>query len=110
MKGFKRWTRFSRGLSTTSSPDASRRVPRLPSNLRRLDGDGARRVGGRSNSPGQPVVYMAQSVALAVLENLVHMSRQDYPTGYVVVTATIPDHVLILDHARFLSKVPEENR
>ncbi len=70
----------------------------------RLDGDGARRVGGRWNSPGQPVVYMAQSVALAVLENLVHMSRQDYPTGYVVVAATIPDHVLILDHTRFLSE------
>lgn len=29
------------------------------------------------------MVYMAQSVALAVLENLVHMSRQDFPTGYV---------------------------
>ena len=49
-----------------------------------LDGEGARRVGGRWNSPGRSVVYMAQSVALAVLENLVNMSRQDYPTGYVV--------------------------
>ena len=68
----------------------------------RLDGEGARRVGGRWNSPGRPVVYMAQSVALAVLENLVHMSRQDYPTGYVVVEATIPDHVRILDSMRFL--------
>jgi RES domain-containing protein len=68
----------------------------------RLDGDGSRKVGGRWNSPGRPVVYMAQSVALAVLENLVHMSRLDYPTGYVVVQATIPDHVRILDHYRFL--------
>ena len=77
----------------------------------RLDGDGARRIGGRWNSPGRPVVYTAQSIALAVLENLVHVSRQDYPTGHVVVAATIPEHVLILDHARFLSKaVPEENR
>ncbi len=48
-----------------------------------LDGEGARGVGGRWNSPGRPFVYMAQSVALAVLENLVHMSRPDYPTGYV---------------------------
>jgi RES domain-containing protein len=63
----------------------------------RLDGEGARRFGGRWNSPGRPTVYMAQSPALAVLENLVHMSRQDYPTGYVVVTATIPDHVPVLD-------------
>jgi RES domain-containing protein len=68
----------------------------------RLDGEEARRVSGRWNSPGRPVVYMAQSVALAVLENLVHMSRQDYPTGYVVVEATIPDHVRILDSMRFL--------
>src|SRR5512141_1789195 len=62
-----------------------------------LDGEGARRVGGRWNSPGRPMVYTAQSVALAVLENLVHMSRQDYPSGYVIVAATIPDHVLVLD-------------
>jgi RES domain-containing protein len=63
----------------------------------RVDGEGARRVGGRWNSPGRPVVYMARSVALAALENLVHMSRQDYPVGYVVIAAVIPDHVLILD-------------
>jgi RES domain-containing protein len=44
---------------------------------------------------------MAQSVALAVLENLVHMSRQDYPTGYVVVAATVPDHVRIIGHHRY---------
>lgn len=56
-----------------------------------LDGEGARRVGGRWNSPGRPVVYMADSIALAVLENLVHLSRQDFPTGYVVIAARIPD-------------------
>jgi hypothetical protein len=44
---------------------------------------------------------MAQSAALAVLQNLVHMSRRD-PTGYVIVEATIPDHVRILDHHCFL--------
>ena len=37
-----------------------------------LNGEGARRVGGRWNSQGRPVVYMGQTVALAVLENLVH--------------------------------------
>jgi len=55
----------------------------------RLDGEGARLVGGRWNSPGRAVVYMAESVALAVLENLVHMSRQDFPTGYVCVAAVL---------------------
>ena len=62
----------------------------------RLDGEGARRVGARWNSPGYPVVYMAESVSLAVLENLVHMSRDDFPTGYVVVGAIIPNTVDIL--------------
>ena len=76
-----------------------------------LDGEGARRVGGRWNSPGRSVVYMAQSVALAVLENLVHLSRQDYPTGYVAVEARIPDHVRILDHIHFMDfATPAETR
>lgn len=62
----------------------------------RLDGEGARRVGGRWNSPGRRVVYMAETVALAVLENLVHMSREDFPAGYVCVAATLPDDIAIL--------------
>jgi hypothetical protein len=36
---------------------------------------------------------MAESVALAVLENLVHMSRQDFPNGYVCIAAVLPDSV-----------------
>ena len=47
-------------------------------------------------------MYVAQSVALEVLENLVHMSRQDYPIEYVIVEATIPDHVRILEYAQFV--------
>ncbi len=62
----------------------------------RLDGEGAKRVGGRWNSPGRAVVYMAENTALAVLENLVHLSRQDFPIGYVRVGAIIPDTVKIL--------------
>jgi len=63
----------------------------------RLDGDGARLVGGRWNSPGHAVVYMAESIALAVLENLVHMSRQDFPRGYVCVSATLPDLINVVE-------------
>lgn len=59
----------------------------------RLDGEGAKLVGGRWNSPGKPVVYTSHSISLAVLENLVHMAREDYPSGYVVVQAIIPDSV-----------------
>ncbi len=61
-----------------------------------LDGAGAQRVGGRWNSPGRPVIYMAETVSLAVLENLVHMGREDFPTSYVVVAATVPDNLNIL--------------
>ena len=62
----------------------------------RLDGEGARRVGGRWNSPGRAVVYMADSISLAVLENLVHLNREDFPVGYVVIGALLPSHVPIL--------------
>lgn len=63
----------------------------------RLDGEGAKLVGARWNSPGHAVVYMASSVSLAVLENLVHMTRDDFPVGYVLVSALIPDDVKIMN-------------
>jgi RES domain-containing protein len=40
-----------------------------------LDGEDAFRAGGRWNSPGKRMVYTAESVALAVLENLVHIAK-----------------------------------
>lgn len=39
-----------------------------------FDGEGARRVGGRFNSRGNAVVYTADSVVLALLEVMVHVS------------------------------------
>lgn len=39
---------------------------------------------------------MADSVSLAVLENLVHMRREDFPVGYVVIGAVIPNGVRVL--------------
>jgi RES domain-containing protein len=38
-----------------------------------FDGEGARLAGGRWNSKGVPVVYLASSLALAALELLVHI-------------------------------------
>jgi RES domain-containing protein len=38
-----------------------------------LSGEGARLYGGRWNSPGRPLVYAAESAALAVLEVRVHL-------------------------------------
>ena len=74
----------------------SRRVYRVCRSIyARLDGEGAKRAGGRWNSPGRAIVYMAESVSLAVLENLVHMSRGDFPAGYVCVSAVIPDDLTV---------------
>ncbi len=48
-----------------------------------FNGEGARRYGGRFNSPGVPVVYTAASLALATLELLVRVGRRERMTGYV---------------------------
>jgi len=48
---------------------------------------------------------MAESIALAVLENLVHMPRQDFPRGYVCVAALLPDGISSI-HEKDLRKHP----
>jgi len=42
-------------------------------------GEGARRTGGRWNSPGVPMVYTSEHKSLAVLEMLAHLSPGDMP-------------------------------
>jgi RES domain-containing protein len=44
---------------------------------------------------------MAESVSLAVLENLVHMNREDFPVGYVVIGAVIPNSLDVLSLDQF---------
>jgi RES domain-containing protein len=39
---------------------------------------------------------MAETISLAVLENLVHMTREDFPTGYVVVAAVVPEKIRMM--------------
>jgi RES domain-containing protein len=57
-----------------------------------LDGEGARRFGGRWNSPGRPAVYFADHPALAVLEVVVHLdvSPDDLPDDYVLLRVALP--------------------
>lgn len=84
-----------------------RRVYRVCRSLyARLDGEGAKRVGGRWNSPGRAVVYMAGSISLAVVENLVHMSKEDFPVGYVSVSALIPGELNILTAEELRKEFP----
>jgi RES domain-containing protein len=58
-----------------------------------FDGIGASTYGGRWNSPGKRVVYTSTSLALAVLEVLVHLPGQKVPRNYVAVPADIPDQL-----------------
>lgn len=47
-------------------------------------GEGARLFGGRWNSPGTPIVYLAESQSLAALEMLVHLGSPELLDHYVV--------------------------
>jgi RES domain-containing protein len=52
-------------------------------------GEGARLYGGRWNSPGKPVVYTAESRALALVEILVHLNSAGLLAKYVVFQVEI---------------------
>ena len=75
---------------------AARIVWRITSSRRArtaFSGDGARLYGGRWNPKGVPLVYVAESRALAMLEMLV----QDEPLAarYVVIPAALPEGLRI---------------
>jgi RES domain-containing protein len=59
-----------------------------------FDGEGARRFGGRWSSKGVRVVYTAESVALAVLEVLVHLDNSDVLTSYSLCSAEFDDSLV----------------
>ncbi|MGE0315917.1 MAG: RES family NAD+ phosphorylase [Lautropia sp.] len=58
-----------------------------------LSGEGARRVGGRWNHPGVPIVYAASSRALAVLETVVHLGAASLPQNRYIIEIDIPETV-----------------
>jgi RES domain-containing protein len=65
-----------------------------------FSGEGARLYGGRWNSPGVAMVYVAQSQSLAVLEVLVHLDAPALLNKYVFLEATFDASLAIeLDRA-----------
>lgn len=55
-----------------------------------LTGEGARLVGGRWNSPGRPMVYASESLALCLAECLVHVTGR-LPNDYVAFKIEVPE-------------------
>src|SRR5262245_8798369 len=60
-----------------------------------LDGEGARRYGGRWNKIGTAIVYTAGTQSLAILEYMVHADSDILPTNVVVREANIPGDLQI---------------
>ena len=59
-----------------------------------FSGEGARLYGGRWNSPGTSVIYIAESQALAVLEVLVHLDSSSLLEKYVLIQVDFEDSLV----------------
>jgi RES domain-containing protein len=60
-----------------------------------LSGSGARLYGGRWNSLGKSMVYLASSRSLAVLEVLVHLSPTIFPGDFCISEIEVPDNSIL---------------
>lgn len=67
-----------------------------------LSGEGARRYGGRFNPPGIPAIYTSESIALALLEVLVHVDKAEVPKDYVVMAIRFPSRNMLQNPGRNL--------
>lgn len=63
--------------------------------LSAFSGEGARAYGGRWNRPGTPVVYAAQSRALAALEALAHFGGAERRIAFVMFEIDIADELML---------------
>jgi RES domain-containing protein len=70
-----------------------------------FSGEGARLYGGRWNSAGVPVAYVAESQSLAVLQLLVHLDAPALLEKYVFLEVDFDASLVIdLDHSSLPKK------
>jgi RES domain-containing protein len=67
-----------------------------------FDGDAAGRFGGRWNSPGTPVVYVASTRALAALEMVVHLDRATLLASFVLIPCEFDERLVTAVDRRLL--------
>lgn len=71
-----------------------------------FNGNGARRYGGRWNTPGQAIIYTAGTLSGALLEILVHSNRP-LLSHYVVYRLVFPERMI---SAMQISELPQNWR
>ena len=59
-----------------------------------ISGDGARKKGGRWNSPGFPVVYTSTSISLSLLELLIYNSSYEVIRVNMLMQITVPENLM----------------
>jgi RES domain-containing protein len=78
-----------------------------------LSGNGSRLYGGRWNSEGKPMVYLASSRSLAVLEALAHLSPTNIPDDLCMMIVDVPDDSIadldIKSLPAYWNDFPEQN-
>lgn len=63
--------------------------------IRDLSGEGAKRGGGRWNYKGVPLIYTADSTALATLETLIHSPLHLIPKNRAIAILELPDSLKV---------------
>lgn len=71
-----------------------------------LSGAGAAKSPGRWNDDGQPALYTAPTIAIAVLETAAHVDDSGLPLNRYLVRIEVPDSVWAAREVMDVSKLP----